>query len=91
MNTEFNELVAHVAEETAHRVLQDFGALYGFGQEWLDEKQAARLLALSPKTLEKLRSTGGGPEFARVGRLVRYPRASLLEWARSRVGGEAAR
>lgn len=84
MSTEFRNLIEEVAEATAEQVLAKCAELYGWGQEWLNERQAARLLALSPKTLEKLRSTGGGPEFLHIGRLVRYSRTELLAWARSR-------
>lgn len=91
MNTEFSALIANAAKEGARQVLEEFASMHGVGQEWLDERQAARLLALSPKTLEKLRAVGGGPQFARVGRLVRYPRASVIDWARSRVVKVGAR
>ena len=90
MNTEFQELVAHVANETADKTVARFADLFGHGQEWLDEKQAARLLAISPKTLEKLRSRKSGPDYVRLGRLVRYPRAAVLSWARSQSAGAAA-
>lgn len=34
--------------------------------------EAAQYLRLSPRTLEKLRTKGGGPRFARLGRRVLY-------------------
>jgi hypothetical protein len=48
--------------------------------------EAAQYVALSPKTLEKLRCIGGGPEFVRLGggagggRMVRYEREALDRW-----------
>lgn len=90
MNTDFRALFQEVAEAAARHVLDTHAQRCGHGQEWLDERQAARLLALSPKTLEKMRALGSGPDFVRVGRLVRYPRTKVLEWARSReAGGDA--
>ena len=37
-------------------------------------REAAALLSLSPRTLEKLRVTGGGPAFHKFGRRVAYRR-----------------
>jgi hypothetical protein len=48
--------------------------------------EAAKYVALSPKTLEKLRCVGGGPEFVRLGggtkggRMIRYEREALERW-----------
>jgi predicted DNA-binding transcriptional regulator AlpA len=42
--------------------------------------EAAHLLALSPRTLEGLRLSGGGPPFVRLNRAVRYRRADVLAW-----------
>ena len=38
----------------------------------LDNKEAARFLKLSPRTLEKMRVVGGGPRFRKHGRRVLY-------------------
>ena len=47
-------------------------------QSLLTTEQAARLLALSRRTLEKWRLTGGGPQYRKIGaRAVRYARADL--------------
>lgn len=46
----------------------------------LDTKQAARRVALSPRTLERFRVTGGGPEFVKMGHAVRYAVSKLDEW-----------
>lgn len=44
----------------------------------VDERQAAVRLAVSVRTLQQWRVSGGGPRFAKIGRCVRY-RASDLE------------
>jgi hypothetical protein len=47
----------------------------------LDTKEAAALIGLSPRTLEKLRSKGGGPEFLKLRRRVLYAERDLESWA----------
>lgn len=47
--------------------------------------EAAKILGLSQKTLEKLRVVGGGPRYRKLGRSVRYFEADLFEWADSRI------
>ena len=46
----------------------------------LTQKQAARILRLSVRTLERHRVTGTGPRWARLDRLVRYRESDLDEW-----------
>jgi predicted DNA-binding transcriptional regulator AlpA len=46
----------------------------------LMEDQAARLLSVSPRTLQAWRSEDRGPPYVRVGRSVRYVYAVLLQW-----------
>jgi predicted DNA-binding transcriptional regulator AlpA len=48
--------------------------------ELLSQKQAARLLGLSVRTLERHRVWGTGPRFCRLGRLVRYRLGDLEAW-----------
>ena len=48
---------------------------------YLSTPQAAAILGLSPRTLERYRVTGEGPVFAKIGRLVRYSRAEIDKWA----------
>ncbi len=57
--------------------------------------EAAKFLALSASFLNKLRCSGGGPAFRKIGRAVLYDPADLEAWlfARRRVstsdnGGE---
>jgi predicted DNA-binding transcriptional regulator AlpA len=52
---------------------------------YLNCDEAAALLKLSPRTLEKLRTLGGGPRFRKLGRRVMYARADLDSWADARV------
>lgn len=48
----------------------------------VDEKAAAQMLGVSARTLQRWRTTGGGPVFARVGpRLVRYQRSDIETFA----------
>ena len=46
----------------------------------LSQKQAARILGLSVRTLERHRLAGTGPGYARLGRLIRYRQNDLIEW-----------
>jgi len=52
---------------------------------YLDTHQAAAHLNLSPRTLEKLRTLGGGPTFRKFRHRVRYALADLENWANARV------
>lgn len=49
----------------------------------LSTAQAAARCGLSPRTLEKLRITGGGPPYAKLSRSVRYDLADLDAWIAS--------
>jgi hypothetical protein len=51
----------------------------------LDNREAAELLKLSPRTLEKLRVTGNGPQFRKFGRRVLYAFSDLKDWANARI------
>jgi predicted DNA-binding transcriptional regulator AlpA len=48
----------------------------------LSERDTARLIGFSSKTLRKARSTGVGdfPPAMKINRSVRYRRESILEW-----------
>ncbi len=54
-------------------------------RQWLRTEDAAARLGLKPPTLEKLRVTGGGPQFAKFGRAVRYSLDALDAWAAERT------
>lgn len=50
-----------------------------------DTPAAAAHLQLSRQYLEKLRLTGGGPAFAKLGRVVRYRRIDLENWLTAQI------
>jgi len=52
---------------------------------YLTNDEAAEVLRLSPRTLEKLRIQGGGPRFRKFGRRVMYSLADLETWADAQV------
>jgi len=47
-------------------------------EELLTTPEAARLLMLSPRTLERHRLAGTGPRYAALGRAIRYRRRDVL-------------
>lgn len=51
----------------------------------LDTAGAAERLGLAESTLEKLRVSGDGPPFARLGRSVRYRPSDIDAWTAARV------
>lgn len=56
-----------------------------FEADYLTVPEAAAFLRCSKSYLDKLRSTGGGREFVRLGvRKILYRRADLQNWARAR-------
>jgi hypothetical protein len=49
--------------------------------EFLIEKEAAAFLRVSPRSLQRWRTTGGGPEFTRLGgKRIGYRRSVLAAW-----------
>jgi predicted DNA-binding transcriptional regulator AlpA len=46
----------------------------------LDQREAAQILSVSVRTLERHRVTGTGPRFCRLGRLIRYRERDLEEF-----------
>lgn len=46
----------------------------------LSTSGAADYLGLSPSFMNKLRCTGGGPCYVKLGRRVLYPKAELKSW-----------
>lgn len=49
-----------------------------------DTEDAALIINCKPSTLRKWRVTGEGPEFFRVGKVVRYRRGDLRQWMETR-------
>ena len=52
--------------------------------EMVNTKRAARLLGISPRTLEKWRGQGTGPQFLKFGKRVVYSVTDIEAWMRSR-------
>ena len=59
-------------------------------QPLLTQRQAAEMLALSERTLERIRVTGSGPKFVRCGRSIRYRLSDVEAWIASRVVGSTS-
>jgi excisionase family DNA binding protein len=49
-------------------------------EDLLSQKEAARKLGLSTRTLERHRVSGTGPRFCRLGRLIRYRQSDIEAW-----------
>ena len=57
----------------------------------LTEVQAAELLQVTPRAVQKWRAEGTGPRFIRIsGRCVRYRRRDLIEWTEARLKSSTA-
>lgn len=50
----------------------------------LTTSATAKIIGLSPRTLESLRVRGGGPAFVKLGRAVRYERDAIIAWIDAR-------
>jgi predicted DNA-binding transcriptional regulator AlpA len=59
-------------------------------QPLLTQRQCAEALALSERTLERLRVLGGGPHFLRIRHSVRYRPSDVEAWLASRVVGSTS-
>lgn len=55
-----------------------------FADELLTPEQAEEEIGLKVATLAKLRCHGGGPEYYKMGRLVKYSRRTCREWREKR-------
>ncbi len=53
-------------------------------------EQATKYLGLNKRRLEVLRSQGGGPVYAKLGRNVRYRRSDLDAWVDAHIVGHSA-
>ena len=54
-------------------------------QDLLTEKEVAKTLKLSVKTIQRYRLYGGGPEFIKINKSVRYSPQSIEEYLKPRV------
>jgi excisionase family DNA binding protein len=46
----------------------------------MTQREAAKLLQLSGRTLERYRASGTGPRYIALGRAIRYRRHDLADW-----------
>jgi predicted DNA-binding transcriptional regulator AlpA len=53
----------------------------------IDSRETARILGLSPVTLQQIRARGEGPPFFRIGRTVRYRLGDVIAWRNERTVG----
>ena len=53
--------------------------------EVIDTFRTSKYLGLAMSTLEKLRVTGGGPRYFKLGRSVRYKTTDLDAWMAERM------
>ena len=51
----------------------------------LSNKEAAEYIGDNPRTLANRRSRGEGPDYAKIGHHVRYPKSALDRYIRSRT------
>lgn len=62
-----------------------YASAMGADEELLTSEQVARMLAMSPMTVRRLRMSGEGPPWIRVGkRAIRYRRGDVEAWLRRR-------
>jgi predicted DNA-binding transcriptional regulator AlpA len=59
-------------------------------QPLVTQRQAAEMLCLSERTLERFRVSGSGPKFVRMGKSVRYRLSDVEAWIASRVVGSTS-
>ena len=59
-------------------------------QTLLTQREAASVLRLSERTLERSRVTGRGPRFIRCGRSIRYREADIAAWIDARAVGSTS-
>jgi hypothetical protein len=59
-------------------------------QTLLKQRDAATLLALSTRTLERLRVRGHGPRYVKAGKAVRYQPAALERWVAAQERGSTS-
>jgi predicted DNA-binding transcriptional regulator AlpA len=51
----------------------------------LTQRETAAILAISVRSLERMRMAGGGPRFIKVGHCVRYRPADVEAWIAGRL------
>jgi predicted DNA-binding transcriptional regulator AlpA len=59
-------------------------------QPLLTQRQASEMLAISERTIERLRVSGLGPKFVRCGRSIRYCLTDIEAFIASRTVGSTS-
>jgi hypothetical protein len=77
------EAIANVIERVRGTAVNPSQAA-ATGPRYLTTDEAAVMLRLSPRTLEKRRVNGGGPRYRKFGRRVLYALDDLESWANER-------
>jgi hypothetical protein len=54
-------------------------------RQLLTESATAKLLSLSPRTLQQWRIRGNGPPFVRLGAAIRYDAEMVADWVNERL------
>ena len=54
-------------------------------EQLYNEKETAKLLSLSVKTLQRYRYTGGGPIYIKLGKSVRYKESDIAKYVSERT------
>ena len=54
-------------------------------EQLYNEKETAKLLSLSVKTLQRYRYTGGGPIYVKLGKSVRYKESDIEKYVSERT------
>jgi excisionase family DNA binding protein len=71
--------IAEIKRAVAEAVAEQIAAREA-ARDVFDTDGAASYLGVSRQLLELMRVNGGGPRYVKLGRLVRYRRATLDEW-----------
>ena len=50
----------------------------------MTEKDVAGLICITPRALQNWRLRGGGPEYVKIGRSVRYQRSDVMKFIEER-------
>jgi predicted DNA-binding transcriptional regulator AlpA len=58
--------------------------------KYLKPREAAAFISSSASTLAKLRLSGAGPKFVRIGRVIRYRQIDLDSWMERSLTSYAA-
>ena len=85
-----DQIIAQDTQSEIERAIERALSAYATpAVEYLNTKQAARYVGLSPEYLEIARhkADGSGPEYVKLPRAVRYSRASLDLWMQSHCTG----